>query len=191
MSEHLDSASKTSPKWLNRRPKVLRKRPQRQFTAKGTLSCSLPLLKPRLSRDSLVVCGEEISGKLIVVALILAGCSAANSEKSSPAWGLWHQGSLDAVVNAITHIHIKPPWLPEESFVAGAAAAVAVAGGLSLGIRLRFNNHAPEQLTRSLAFHQQAADQLGGDDFGGAAEEGVGEVLGELGGYGCGLVRKY
>jgi len=53
VSEHLDSASKTSPKWLNRRPKVLRKRAQRQFTTKGTLSCSLPLLKPRLSRDSL------------------------------------------------------------------------------------------------------------------------------------------
>jgi IS5 family transposase len=35
--EHLDSASKTSPEWLNMRPKVLRKRPQRQFTAKDTL----------------------------------------------------------------------------------------------------------------------------------------------------------
>ena len=35
-------------------------------------------------------------------------------------------------------------------------------------------------------FHQQAADQLGGNQLGGA-EEGVGEVLGGLGGYGSGL----
>ena len=91
------------------------------------------------------------------------------------------------MVNAITHIHIKPPRLTKQGFVAEGAAAVAVAGGLALAIRLRFHNHAPEQLTRGLAFHQQAADQLGGDDFGGAAEEGVGEVLGERGGYGSGL----
>jgi hypothetical protein len=91
------------------------------------------------------------------------------------------------VVNAITHIHIKPPWLPEESFVAGGAAAVAVAGRFLLGIRLRFHNHAPQQLAIGLAFHQQAADELGGGLLGGAGEEGVGEVLGERGGYGSGL----
>ena len=50
-----------------------------------------------------------------------------------------------------------------------------------------FHNHAPEQLTRGLAFHQQAADQLGGDDFGGAAEEGVRKPKGGRDGYGCGL----
>jgi hypothetical protein len=49
----LDSASKTSSTWLDRRSKVLRKRPQRQFTAKGTHSRSLRPLNPRLSRDSL------------------------------------------------------------------------------------------------------------------------------------------
>jgi len=38
-----------------------------------------------------------------------------------------------------------------------------------------------------LAFHQQAADQLGGNELGGAGEEGVGEVLGGRGGYGSGL----
>jgi len=38
---------------------------------------------------------------------------------------------------------------------AGSAAAVAVAGGLLLGIRLRFHNHAPQQLAIGLAFHQQ------------------------------------
>ena len=32
--------------------------------------------------------------------------------------------------------------------------------------------------------HQQAADQLGGNLLGGAAEEGLGEVLGKGGGYG-------
>ncbi len=55
--------------------------------------------------------------------------------------------SFDAVVNAITHIDIKPPWLTKQGVVAGAAAAVAVAGGLALAIRLRFHNHAPEQLS--------------------------------------------
>ncbi len=62
-----------------------------------------------------------------------------------------------------------------------------VAGGLGLAIRLRFHNHAPQQLARGLAFHQQAADELGGNDFGGAGEEGLGkgwEVLGGRGGYG-------
>ena len=39
------------------------------------------------------------------------------------------------------------------------------------------------------SLHQQAADELGRDDLGGAAEEGLGEVLGKRGGYGSGLVR--
>jgi len=42
-----------------------------------------------------------------------------------------------------------------------------------------------------LALHQQAADELGGDDLGGAGEEGWGEglkVLGGRGGYGSGFV---
>jgi len=39
-----------------------------------------------------------------------------------------------------------------------------------------------------LAFHQQAADELGGYDLvGGAGEQGAGEVLGGRGGYGSGL----
>jgi hypothetical protein len=70
---------------------------------------------------------------------------------------------IDAVVNAITHINVKPPRLTEERFVAGAAAAVAVTGGVGLPIRLRFHNHAPQQLTRGLALHQQAADEFGGN----------------------------
>ena len=93
------------------------------------------------------------------------------------------------MVNAITHIHIKPPWLPEESFVAGGAAAVAVAGVLLLGIRLRFHNHAPQQLASGLALHQQAANQLRRHLFCGAAEEGLGQVLGGRGGYWSRFVR--
>ncbi len=85
------------------------------------------------------------------------------------------------MVNAITHVDIKPPWLTKQGFVAGAAAAVAVAGGLLLGIRLRFHNHPPQQVTIRLAFHQQAANQLRGNHLGGAGEEGLGEVVGDVG----------
>jgi len=38
-----------------------------------------------------------------------------------------------------------------------------------------------------LALHQQAADELGCNLLGGAGEEGWGEVLGGLGGYGSGF----
>jgi hypothetical protein len=38
-----------------------------------------------------------------------------------------------------------------------------------------------------LALHQQATDELGGNQLGGAGEEGLGEVLGGLGGYGSGF----
>jgi len=62
-----------------------------------------------------------------------------------------------------------------------------VAGGLQLRIRLRFHNHAPQQLATCLAFHQPAANQLRGDDLGGAREEALGEMLGGRGGYGSGL----
>jgi hypothetical protein len=62
-----------------------------------------------------------------------------------------------------------------------------VAGRVVLRIRLRFHNHAPQQLAIRLALHQQAADELGGNQLGGAGEEGLGEVLGGLGGYGSGM----
>ena len=91
------------------------------------------------------------------------------------------------VVYSIDNINVKPPRLAKQGFVAGGAAAVPVAGELGLAIRLRFHNHAPKQLAIRLAFHQQAADELGGNQLGGAAEEGLGEVLGERGGYGGGL----
>jgi len=91
------------------------------------------------------------------------------------------------VVNAIALIDIKTPWLTKKGFVAGGAAAVTVAGGLLLGIRLRFHNHTPQQFAIRLAFHQQAADKLKGDDLGRAGEEGLGECWDSLGGYGSGL----
>ena len=90
------------------------------------------------------------------------------------------------MVNAIAHIHIKPPRLTKQRFVAGGAAAVAVAGGVALAIRLRFHNHAPQQRTRGLAFHQQAANQLRCNHLCWATEEGVREGLGKRGGYGSG-----
>ena len=93
-------------------------------------------------------------------------------------------------MNAIAHINVKSPRLTKQGLVAGGAAAVAVAGGVALAIRLRFHNHAPQQLAIGLALHQQAADELGGNQLGGAGEEGLGEVLGGRGGYGSGLVRK-
>ena len=94
------------------------------------------------------------------------------------------------MVNAIAHIHVKPPRFPKKRFVAGSAAAVAMAGGLLLGIRLRFHHHTPEQAAVCLAFHQPTANQLRGNDLRWTAEEGVGqglESVGDgLGGYGSG-----
>jgi len=81
-------------------------------------------------------------------------------------------GSLHAVVNAIADIDVKAPWLPKQRFIAGGAAAIPVAGGLLLQIRLRFHNHAPQKLATRLAPHQQAADQLRRNLLGGAGEEG-------------------
>ena len=77
------------------------------------------------------------------------------------------------MVNAIAHIDVKAPRLTKQRFNAGSAAAVAVEGGLLLGIRLRFHKYAPQQLAIGLAFHQQSADELGGNLLGGAGEEAL------------------
>jgi len=90
-------------------------------------------------------------------------------------------------MNAIAHIHIETPRLTKQGFVAGSAAAVAVAGGLLLGIRLRFHHHAPQQLAIGLALHQQAADELRGNQLGGAGEQRLRERWEVLGGYWSGL----
>jgi hypothetical protein len=63
---------------------------------------------------------------------------------------------------------------------------MSVAGRLLLRISLRFHNHAPQQLAIRLAFHQQAADEVGRNLLSGASEEGLGKVLGGRGGYGSG-----
>ena len=71
-----------------------------------------------------------------------------------------------------------------------------MASGLVLGVRLCFHHHAPEQAAVLLAFQQQAANQVWGDQLGRAGEKGLGEGWGVLGdglgggygsGYGSGL----
>jgi len=81
---------------------------------------------------------------------------------------------------------LKPPRLTKQRFIAGGAAAIPVAGGLLLGIHLRFHNHTPQQLAIRSALHQQTADELGGNNLGRAREGGWGDLLGERGGYGSG-----
>ena len=78
--------------------------------------------------------------------------------------------------NTIAQIDIRPPRLTKKGFVAGGAAAIAVAGGLALAIRLRFHNRAPQQLATCLTLYQQAANQRGGDELGGAGEEELGSA---------------
>ena len=80
---------------------------------------------------------------------------------------------IHAVMNAIAHIHIETPRLPKQGFIAGGAAAVAVAGRVVLRIRLRFHDHTPQQLAIGLPFHQQAADELRCNLLGWAGEEGL------------------
>ena len=47
------------------------------------------------------------------------------------------------------------PRLPKQRLITGAAPAVSVASGLALAIRLRFHNHAPQQLPTSWAGRQK------------------------------------
>ena len=68
-----------------------------------------------------------------------------------------------------------------------------MASGLLLGIRLGFHHHTPKQAAVLLAFHQQATDEVGGDDLRWTAEKGVGQgwedLSNGLGGYVSGLRR--
>jgi len=50
------------------------------------------------------------------------------------------------------------------------------------GKNVNFHNHASQKLAALLAFHQQAADQLGGDHLGGAGEERGRQRIGQRGG---------
>ena len=81
------------------------------------------------------------------------------------------------MVNAIAHVYIKMPWFSKQRFIAWSSAAVAVAGRVVLGIRLRFNNHPPEQAAIVLTFHQPAANEIWGDKLCRAGEEQLGESL--------------
>ena len=90
---------------------------------------------------------------------------------------------IHAVVDAIAHIDVKPPWLTEQGFVLRGTASVTVTGGIVLGIRLRFHHHTPKQAAVVLAFHQPAAHQVRSNDFCGAAEEGVGQGWNDFGEY--------
>jgi hypothetical protein len=94
-------------------------------------------------------------------------------------------------MNAVADINIETTRLTKQGFIAGRAATVAMAGGVVLGIRLRFHNHPPQQRTIGLALHQQATDELVGDDLSRAGEELAREVIGERGGYGSDLVRLF
>ena len=64
-----------------------------------------------------------------------------------------------------------------------------------LGIRLRFNDHAPEQAAVVLALHQSATDQFRGNDLCRTAEEGLRqsrEILGNgSAGYGSGSTSEF
>ena len=94
-----------------------------------------------------------------------------------------------AVMDAIADIDVKTPWITKEGLVAGGAAAVAVAGGVVLGIHLRFHHHTPEQAAVCLAFYQPAANKGMGNNFRWTVEEGVGEMLGERDEYRSGLTK--
>jgi hypothetical protein len=106
--------------------------------AADTRATAAPLIQPRQPRPLVALrsrwgsAGKKNLGVLGAMAWVFAGCSFANTKLSSPAWGLCVQGSLHAVVNAIAHIHIKPPRLTKQRPVAGAAAAIAVASGVVL-----------------------------------------------------------
>ena len=108
------------------------------------------------------------------------------THRGAPPTARQVRGTATAVVNAVAHIDVKASWLSKERLVADGAAAIAVAGGVVLGIRLRFQHHTPEQAAVYLPFHQPTANQLRGNDLRWAGEEGLGEGLGKRGGCGMG-----
>ena len=106
--------------------------------AADTRATASPLIQPRQPRPPVALrswgsAAKKSLGVFGAVAWEMAGRPVASTPISSPAWGLLLHGSLHAVVNAIAHIDIKPPRLTKERFVAGGAAAVAVAGRVVLG----------------------------------------------------------
>ena len=67
---------------------------------------------------------------------------------------------IHAVVDAIADIHIETTRRSKQRFVARRPPPITMTGGVVLGIRLCFHNHAPKQVAVVLAFHQSAANQL-------------------------------
>ena len=87
--------------------------------------------------------GRKNLGVFLGVAWRLAGRPRATAETSSAASGLLLHGSLHAVVDAIGQIDVPMARRAKQGGVAFGAAAEAVAGGLGLGIGLRFHHHPP------------------------------------------------
>ena len=75
------------------------------------------------------------------------------------------------MVDAIADIHIETTRRSKQRFVLGRPPLITMTGGVVLGIRLRFHNHAPNKVAVVLAFHQSATDEVGTHDLGGAGEE--------------------
>ena len=120
--------------------------------AADTRATAPPLTKPSQPTRLVAVRSrgglwEKNLGVFGAVAWGLAGSTTGSTPISSPACGRLGHGSLDAVVDAIAHVDIKPPRFPKQGVVAGRAASMPVAGGVVLGIRLRFHNHGLQQLT--------------------------------------------
>jgi hypothetical protein len=80
------------------------------------------------------------------------------------------------VLKAIAQIDIEASLLTKQRFCAAAEAAMPVVSGVGLTVRLRFYNQPLQEFATLLAFHQQAVDQLAGDQFIGAGEESLGEA---------------
>ena len=56
------------------------------------------------------------------------------THRGAPPTARQVRGTATAVVNAVAHIDVKASWLSKERLVADGAAAIAVAGGVVLGI---------------------------------------------------------
>ena len=96
------------------------------------------------------------------------------------------------MVNAIAHLNIKPPRLTKERFVAGTAAAVARGRRVPPGNTPPFPQSRPTAARLRLGVSPASRQPIsaGATLLDGAGVEGVGEVVGERGGYGGGFVWK-
>ena len=84
------------------------------------------------------------------------------------------------MVDDIADTYTRPPWLTEQGFVLGRPAPITMKSGIVLGKSLGFNDHAPEQAAVVLAFHQPAAQQIGGNQLCRLSEKAWGECWNPL-----------